>query len=281
MDLEKLNTSQIVLLTLLVSFVTSIATGIVTVTLMEQAPPAITQTVNRIVERTVEKVVPEGQVAAASVVTEKVVTVREEDLIAEAVALVDPSIVRLYAPGKDERGNDIQLFVGLAVVMSADGVLIADSGTPEGTARARRSDGSEVSLALLSRNPNKKIIRFQAASTTIAASGEEPKPVSWEPATFTAIAPQLGESIVSIGGVSSTRVSKGIISALADIGETKNARIETSLKNEDFVAGSPLINTDGEIIGLATRESRDSYAGFLASSAFLLDNSTEGGTASQ
>ena len=35
MDLEKLNKSQIVLLTLLVSFVTSIATGIVTVALMQ------------------------------------------------------------------------------------------------------------------------------------------------------------------------------------------------------------------------------------------------------
>lgn len=281
MDLEKLNTSQIVLLTLLVSFVTSIATGIVTVTLMEQAPPAITQTVNRIVERTVEKVVSDGQVAAASVVTEKVVTVREEDLIAEAVALVDPSIVRLYAPGKDERGNDVHLFVGLATVMSDNGTLIADAGTPEGSITARRSDGGEVQLALLSRNPDEKIIRFQAASSTIAKPGEESKQISWTPATFSAIAPQLGESIVAIGGLASTRVTKGIVSALGDIGDKKNARIETSLRGDEFVAGSPLINTDGEIIGLATRESRDTFTGFLASSAFLLDNSTVGTTASE
>ena len=53
MEMEKLNKSQIVLLTLLVSFVTLIATGVVTVSLMDQAPPAIAQTVNRIVERTV------------------------------------------------------------------------------------------------------------------------------------------------------------------------------------------------------------------------------------
>src|SRR4029077_18213268 len=54
MDIEKLTKSQIVLLTLLVSFVTSIATGIVTVSLMDQAPPAIAQSVSRIVEHTVE-----------------------------------------------------------------------------------------------------------------------------------------------------------------------------------------------------------------------------------
>ena len=71
MDMEHLSKSQIVLLTLLVSFVTSIATGIVTVSLMDQAPPAIAQTVNRIIERTVEKVVSSGQSAAATVVTQE------------------------------------------------------------------------------------------------------------------------------------------------------------------------------------------------------------------
>ena len=81
MELEKLNKSQIVLLTLLVSFMTSIATGIVTVSLMQQAPPEITETVSRVVEHTVEKVVP-GQTAAVAVPqTIKTVVVKESDLI--------------------------------------------------------------------------------------------------------------------------------------------------------------------------------------------------------
>ena len=92
MDIEQLSKSQIILLTLLVSFVTSIATGIVTVSLMGQAPPSIAQSVNRIVERTVEKVIPAGQTASTVITREKTVVVKESDLISEAVE----RSIRLY-----------------------------------------------------------------------------------------------------------------------------------------------------------------------------------------
>ena len=60
MELEHLNKTQIVLLTTLVAFVSSIATSIVTVTLMDQAPPGTTTTIRNVVERTVERVVQAG-----------------------------------------------------------------------------------------------------------------------------------------------------------------------------------------------------------------------------
>src|SRR3954470_13443353 len=100
MDMEHLNKSQIVLLTLLVSFVTSIATGIVTVSLMDQAPTTVAQTVNRVIEHTVEKVVQSAQTAAVAAppqVQEKTVVIKESDLISAAVEHVGPSVVRLYS----------------------------------------------------------------------------------------------------------------------------------------------------------------------------------------
>lgn len=56
MDIEDLNKTQLLLLTLLVNFVTSIATGVLTVSLLDDNSPTVTQTVNRIVERTVDTV---------------------------------------------------------------------------------------------------------------------------------------------------------------------------------------------------------------------------------
>jgi hypothetical protein len=92
MDIEELTKSQLILLTVLVNFVTSIATGILTVSLLDQAPPIVTQTVNRVVEHTVETVT---QVAPATVIQAPKPSV--EDLITAAFAADQARIVTLYA----------------------------------------------------------------------------------------------------------------------------------------------------------------------------------------
>ncbi|MDE2399904.1 MAG: hypothetical protein KGL67_02755 [Patescibacteria group bacterium] len=58
MDLKELNKSQLILLAVLLSFVTSIATGITTVTLMQQAPSSVTVPITRIVRETVGQIAP-------------------------------------------------------------------------------------------------------------------------------------------------------------------------------------------------------------------------------
>ena len=95
MDIEHLSKHQIVLLAFLVSFVSSIVTGIVTVTLLGQAQTGVTKTINQIVERTVQTVVPATQGAAATTVTQKTVVVKDDDLTAQSIASVQKSIVRI------------------------------------------------------------------------------------------------------------------------------------------------------------------------------------------
>ncbi len=62
MNIEDLSKSQLLLLMVLVNFVVSIATGVLTVSLLDQAPPTVTRTINQIVERTVETVGPQGPI---------------------------------------------------------------------------------------------------------------------------------------------------------------------------------------------------------------------------
>lgn len=56
MEIKELNKTQLILLSLLITFVVSIATGIVTVSLMQQAPKSVPQTINNVIQRTIEKV---------------------------------------------------------------------------------------------------------------------------------------------------------------------------------------------------------------------------------
>src|SRR3989344_6281491 len=127
MDLEHLNRAQIILLTLLVSFVTSIATGIVTVTLLDQAPKGVTQTINRIVERTVERVVPEVSTSQVATVKETTIVVKEEDLITDSIAKNQGTLVRILARpvALPDVPSDV---VGVGIVLNTEGLVATARG---------------------------------------------------------------------------------------------------------------------------------------------------------
>src|SRR3954465_6372606 len=112
MNMEELTKSQIVLLTLLVSFVTSIATGIVTISLLDQAPPEITQSVSRIIRETVESAVPAVITQSAGVATDKQKDpppVTTPDL-PQVIATAQRSVVKLYGGTADA-----PVFLGVGV----------------------------------------------------------------------------------------------------------------------------------------------------------------------
>ncbi len=119
MDIKDLNKVQLILLALLLSFVTSIATGITTVTLMQQAPSSVTVPINRIVQQTVEKIVPvEGKT--------QTVIIKEEDLIVDAIEKSQPAVVSITKEVTDVDGKDIEVSAGRGIVVSDKGIVVAD-----------------------------------------------------------------------------------------------------------------------------------------------------------
>lgn len=263
MDIEHLSKSQIILLGLLVSFVTSIATGIVTVSLMEQAPPSIAQSVNRIVERTVERVVPApaSQTAATVVTREKTVVIKEAELIPQAVDRASPSAVRIYL-GEGESS----FFLGLGAVLSPDGLIATDNEAVLGIVDATivLPDGSRVISDVAGRDKDTGVAFLQAATST--ADG---KKIAWKPGVISIGSPRLGQTVIAIAGKSSNRIADGIITALGPE-LAGSSVIETNIPGESVLPGGLLINTDGEIIGIHTSASRaHSQSGFMSSSALI------------
>lgn len=272
MKMENLNKTQIVLLTLLTSFVTSIATGIVTVTLMDQAPAGVTQTINRVVERTIETVVP-GENQVTTVVKE--VIVKEEDLVANAVEKLFPSLVEIRAI--DSEGAEVPL--GMGVVISGDGYIVTDKNRIEGNrnnlivvSSGKVADvnvvsdkDSEVAILKL-KTPDKANTKIGGDTTT---TGDETIPekerLSLVPASLSdSDKAKLGQAVVSFTGDMGDTVLTGIISKLNKKTITSENENGEEVQNEvlDYIissidiskksAGGPLLDTSGNVLGINT-----------------------------
>lgn len=261
MDIEQLSKSQIVLLTLLVSFVTSIATGIVTVSLMEEAPPIVAQTVNRVIERTVETVSADqskGQTAATVVTQEKTVVVQESQLIAQAVERVSPSLVRILASSEADA-----TFLGIGIVLDANGTVVADSAAV---------DRADVTLVLHDSTRVRAFVRERNEKTGLAylqpATSTETKAPVWTPVKIASDKPLLGASVVALSGRTVSRIASGLVTALPQT--EAGVVIDTNVSEDSIVSGSPIIDVNGSILGVSTGAARtSSKQGFISSTALL------------
>ncbi len=256
MDIEQLNKSQIVLLTLLVSFVTSIATGIVTVSLMDQAPPAVAQTVNRVIERTVETVTPSqtGQAAATVVTQEKTIVVKETDLISQAVQKISPSVVRIYTSSEDN-----PTFLAIGVVLDTKGSIVTDSvALPNSDYVVALSDGARVRVFVNARDEKSGFAFLQPATSTASLP-------AWKPAALSSGRVVLGGTIVGVTGKTVDRILPGVVTAMP-----AETIIDTNVDENSILPGSPIINTDGNIVGVSTGQSRSSSHSGFTSTILLL-----------
>ncbi len=90
--MDNLTKTQFVFLVILVSFVTSLVTGIVTVTLVNQAPPLMTQTINKVIEKVAPGLsnISGDQIAATG-------AGNQENSVVNAVQKVSSAVVSIIA----------------------------------------------------------------------------------------------------------------------------------------------------------------------------------------
>ena len=253
--MENLNKQQLILLALLVSFVTSIATGIVTVALMSQAPVGVVQTINKVVERTVETVV--GPTKETQTVVKETVVVSTDDQIVSAVEKNKNSVIRIYRTNSDPTaGSNSMVFVGLGAIISADGMLATDNNLISDGAKyfTTNADSKLSELAIL-----RAVSGEQVAILKI--KGDDKNPIKYSAVSISKNDLKLGQSVIYIGGESKDSVSTGIVSTLSvkEIKPTDNSTstpittqissIETSVP-ANFTSGGLLLNLSGELVGI-------------------------------
>jgi hypothetical protein len=255
MEIEELTKSQIILLVLLVSFVTSIATGIVTVSLLAQTPPAITQTINRVVERTVETVVPSQNQSASVVTKETTVVVKEDDVIAQSISNGFGGVARIYE--------------GIA---TSSPIIALGAVTGNGTIVTDLSQVSKEHTVSVNGEFYRYVVSAKIPELGIAfmvATGTAPTVAAFKGVDVSSI--KLGQTMIGLYGARSNRVAMSVASSVADLKEVKAGDeaiqahvIETTI-TETITAGTPLINIFGDLVGISTGVSRTDGKGSFIS----------------
>jgi len=267
MNIEQLTKAQIILLTLLISFVTSIATGIVTVTLLDQAPPAVTQTINRVVERTIERVV-QGDSDGTVVTKETTVVVKENDLITESIDKNARNVVRIYRKSTGSGDDVTDTFVGLGIVVSGGGLVATDASIilDAFSYRIVMSDDQSFDVKVIDDEAGK--------STALLAIQVDGDDVSFGSVSISDVASlQLGQTVIALGGRERTNVAIGIISGLIendlpDSTEKVLSIVQADINKNEVLLGSPLINIFGEVLKAKSPKTRS----VLEDLRFLLPN---------
>jgi S1-C subfamily serine protease len=237
--MEDLTKQQMVLLTLLVSFVASIATSISVVSLLNETPTTITQTVNRIVEKTIEKVVPAAILPAPLPPSPKeILVVNEGDRIAGAVEMNLPKIVSIWS-GKTEKEEGTERGIGFAV--SADGIILTDKNilgeSADYSAVFPNGTTYKAKKVYTDENSNIAVLRLRDEKDQNATSS-----ISF--VSFASNEPKLGSLVIALGGKEGAAVYQGIVSE-----KIKN-QIITSISFRQMDRGGIIFGADGKVLGM-------------------------------
>ena len=242
--MHELNKNQMVLLVLLVSFVTSIATGIITTTLLQEAPPGVTQVINRVVQQTIEKVTPDtsGKTGGIKEVT---VIVNEEDLVISAISKNIKSIVRIRDNSLVD-GNPI--FYGMGFLISKEGLIVSSNRDILNTAStftATFSDSTSFPMKVAGVDAVNNLVFFQII--------KDPKlNISVSPVILSTSVPQLGQSVIALDGEVKDSVSIGRVISVMLSDKKEPISIETNIETTPKLYGGPITNLSGEIMGIRT-----------------------------
>ena len=274
---------QLVLLVLLVSFVTALVTGIVTVTLVNQAPPPVTQTIQKIIERSVgvipeplpkdERKELESAALARDVLIGDIVS-RASPAVLSVVATKDIPVIEQYfvdpfggdeflkqffpdlrVPQYRQKGTEkLKVSSGSGFFVSPDGYLVTNKHVVEDQDAEYSivtNDKKTLKAKVIARDPlnDLAVLKVEGNNFTFVKLGNSDDV-------------KIGHTVIAIGnalGEFANSVSVGIVSGLMrDIiasGAKSGPEALTEVMQTDAAinpgnSGGPLLNLKSEAIAL-------------------------------
>lgn len=289
--MENLTKTQLILLVLLVSFVTSLVTGIVSVTLVNQAPAQVTQTINRVIEKVVQTASSEPAGGALIITSEDLITKLVADTlpaVASVIASNDVPVIEQYfinpfenddffrqflgdslpqvlIPQYRQKGTQRQqVSAGTGFFVSDDGYLITNRHVVEDNSAeytVLMNDGRKMKAKVLARDPvqDVAVLKVDGRNFSFIPLGDSDKLRVGQ--TVVAIGNALGEfqNTVSVGviaGLSRTVVASGAASGPEVLQEV----IQTDAAINPGNSGGPLLDLAGRAIGINTAVAADAQS---------------------
>lgn len=194
----------------------------------------------------------------------KKITVDENSAIIDLVKKVSPSVVSIVIDGKsvDNLGiiSEQGMGAGTGMIVSKDGLILTNKHVVERaqSIRAIASDGKEYSAKLVALDPTNDIAFIKADG----ASNFNPIELGDSSNV------QVGQKVVAIGnalGQFQNTVTTGIISGIkrpivasnGNMNESLNNLFQTDAAINPGNSGGPLVNIDGQVIGINTAVAGD------------------------
>ena len=231
MDIKELNKPQLILLAVLLSFITSIATGITTVTLMQQAPTSFTTPVNRVVQQTVDKI----EQVEGKTVTQTVV-IKEEDLLVDAIAKNQTAVFSITKEVTNPDFTTSEVSAGRGFAISTDGTIVADAIlVPDKEVYYVKNDSGKFKADFVSTNK----AGFSLLKIGAPVNGTD-KLVFTVPTFGDLSKMKVGQDVIVLGDTVTTSIFEGL---------NTNKGIDLSVSKAN--TGGMVLDLDGEAIGMA------------------------------
>lgn len=258
MKLEELTKQQIVLLTLLVAFVSSTTSAIVVVRLMEDAPVTSSPTINRVIERTVQQVIP-GE--TKEITRTNTVVIKEEDLVVEAIEENKNSVLVVRETITDESGVEKQI-VNSSAVYLIDGYVLADGRIISGPGKYFIEDNG-VKIPLVFVVKDKSGFSLLKIDSSIKLSD-----ISFVAKKLDSVSEiRVGQSAIVLSANPAVSAFTGLISSrtpftitVEDGEQTLFDKIKMNISLAPASSGGILVTSDGGISGLVMVRENDIFA---------------------